>query len=228
MVNIVVSEKTRKTRIENKMPVAREGLPFILTGVVISLILASFGFFIAAILMGIISLFIIYFFRDPERKNDASTDALLAPADGKIVNIRHISNSNNPLNEPAIKVSIFMSIFNVHVNRIPADGRVSEIVYSPGKFLSANLDKASDQNENNKITLETIKGQRIVFVQIAGLIARRIVCWIKKQDSVTGGQRFGIIRFGSRLDLYMPINSRIIIHPKDKVSAGETIIGYLP
>jgi phosphatidylserine decarboxylase len=121
-----------------------------------------------------------------------------------------------------------MSIFNVHVNRIPSKGRISEIVYNNGRFFSANLDKASEYNENNRITLETDKGHTIIFIQIAGLIARRIVCWIDEMDYVKAGQRFGLIRFGSRLDIYIPSESRISIKVRDRVKAGETIIGYLP
>jgi phosphatidylserine decarboxylase len=114
------------------------------------------------------------------------------------------------------------------VNRIPAAGRVSKVTYHPGKFLAANLDKASEQNERNTVTLETHGGHRIAFVQIAGLIARRIACWINEGDEVEAGQRFGLIRFGSRLDIYLPRDSRITVKPGQKVRAGETTIGYLP
>jgi phosphatidylserine decarboxylase len=120
-----------------------------------------------------------------------------------------------------------MSIFNVHVNRIPTVGRILKIIYNPGKFFSANMDKASEQNENNRIILETSDGREIVFVQIAGLIARRIVCWIKEGAEVQAGQRFGLIRFGSRLDIYLPDDTKLLIQPKNKVKAGKTILGYL-
>jgi phosphatidylserine decarboxylase len=120
-----------------------------------------------------------------------------------------------------------MSLFSVHVNRIPIGGKILTILYNPGKFFSANLDKSSEQNENNRITLQTGDGRRIVLVQIAGLIARRIVCWIKEGDHVKKGQRFGLIRFGSRLDLYLPDDSHIIVQPFHKVKAGVTILGYL-
>ena len=120
-----------------------------------------------------------------------------------------------------------MSLFSVHVNRIPIGGKILATLYNPGKFFSANLDKASEQNENNRITLQTGDGRRIVLVQIAGLIARRIVCWIKEGDHVRTGQRFGLIRFGSRLDLYLPDDTHITVQPFHKVKAGETILGYL-
>jgi phosphatidylserine decarboxylase len=120
-----------------------------------------------------------------------------------------------------------MSIFSVHVNRIPIHGKIVDISYNKGKFFSANLDKASEQNENNRITLETHGGRKLVFVQIAGLIARRIVCWINEQDHVKTGQRCGLIRFGSRLDVYLPSDTKVDVKPKNMVKAGETIVGYL-
>lgn len=226
--------KIEETQINNGLPVAREGLPFILIGSVLTLLSLYFGFFIynnllfVSIFMGIITLFIIYFFRDPPRENPTHDEkTVLIPADGKILDIQHLKDGNNPLSEPAIKVSIFMSIFNVHVNRIPITGRILKIIYNPGKFFSANLNKASEQNENNRVTIQTDNGRKIVFVQIAGLIARRIVCWIKEWDNVKAGQRCGLIRFGSRVDIYLPHDSRIILKPRCRVKAGETILGYL-
>ena len=120
-----------------------------------------------------------------------------------------------------------MSVFNVHVNRAPASGKITSIAYHSGRFFSANLDKASEQNEKNTITMETLDGKKIVFVQIAGLIARRIVCWVKEGEDVKAGQRVGLIRFGSRLDVYLPIDSEISVRSGDIVKAGETVIGYL-
>ena len=121
-----------------------------------------------------------------------------------------------------------MSIFNVHVNRIPTSGTIKTITYQPGKFFSANLDKASKHNENNKITLQTPNSRRIVFTQIAGLIARRIACWIDEGDRVVAGQRFGLVRFGSRLEGCLPADTQVTVTLNQKVKAGETIIGYLP
>lgn len=219
--------KIQKTRIENKLPVAREGLPFIILGLIITIPLFFCGVFSIAILFGLITLFTIYFFRDPERLNHAGDNEVLSPADGTIVDIRQLEDTNNLYGGPALKISIFMSVFNVHVNRIPIKGRIAGIEYNPGRFFSANLDKASEENENNRIALDTGNGNRIVFVQIAGLIARRIACWIKEGDHVNAGQRFGLIRFGSRVDIYMPAGSRIKIRLKDRVKAGESILGYL-
>jgi len=169
----------------------------------------------------------MYFFRDPTRDNDIPEKTVLTPADGKVLDVRYLKDDNNPLGEPAVKVSIFMSLFNVHVNRVPISGKILEIIYHPGKFFSAPLDKASEQNENNLIALQTADGRKIVFVQIAGLIARRIVCWIKEGDHVRAGQRFGLIRFGSRLDVYLPNDTRITVQPRHKVKAGKTILGCL-
>lgn len=223
----MVSSGIEKTRIENRLPVAREGIPFILIGLVISILLISLGPLPLGVFFCILTLFTIYFFRDPERTNNAVPDAVLSPADGWIIGIRRLDDGDNPLGEPAIKVSIFMTVFNVHVNRIPISGRISKIAYHPGRFFSANLDKASEENEKNRITLETDKGGKVVFVQVAGLIARRIVCWIEEQDRVRAGQRFGLIRFGSRLDVYLPAGSRIVVLPQSRVKAGESVLGYM-
>lgn len=215
------------SRINNKWPFAKEGLPFILVGCTVTLFLFYLGFFQLSIIAGILSLFVVFFFRDPKRSNTATDRAVLTPADGKILEVRHIRGSNNPLGGPALKISIFMSVFNVHVNRVPIAGIIQKITYNPGRFFSANLDKASQQNENNRVTLIHSDSCRIVFVQIAGLIARRISCWIKEGSRVETGQRFGLIRFGSRLEVYLPDDSKIIAQPHQKVKAGETIIGYL-
>jgi phosphatidylserine decarboxylase len=121
-----------------------------------------------------------------------------------------------------------MSLFDVHVNRIPIGGRISGILYRPGAFFAANLDKASEKNEQNAVFLDTRDGGRIVFVQIAGLIARRIACWVREGDEVQAGQRFGLIRFGSRVDVYLPEGSHVFVEPGHNVKAGKTILGYLP
>ena len=223
-----MSSNIEKTRINNRLPVAREGLPFIFLGVIYTLLFLFLGLEVLATLVGLLCLFIVCFFRDPARQNRGSDKTVLSPADGTILGIHHLENDRNPLGEPAVKISVFMSVFNVHVNRIPIMGRISEIVYSPGKFFSAHLDKASESNEKNLIALQTEEGRKVVFVQIAGLIARRIVCWIKEGDHVEAGQRFGLIRFGSRLDVFVPKDTQITVQPRNKVKAGETILGNLP
>lgn len=221
------SSNPEDKRIYNRLPFAREALPLICIGGLLTLILLYFDILLLAVFAFVLSLFTLFFFRDPARQGQVSEKSVLTPADGKIIEIRHLKDDKNPLGGPAVKVSVFMSLFNVHVNRIPTAGKILEISHSPGKFFSANLDKASEENENNRITLETGDGRKIVFVQIAGLIARRIVCWIKEGDHVRTGQRFGLIRFGSRLDVYLPDDTRLIVQPRYKVKAGMTILGYL-
>lgn len=216
-----------ESRINNKLPLAREGLPFVLVACSFTLLFSYLGLVIITIPAGILTLFVIFFFRDPARNNEADPKTIFTPADGTILDIHHFTDNNNLLGRPAVKISIFMSVFNVHVNRIPVGGVIQEITYRSGKFFSANLDKASEQNENNKITLTTPDSRKIVIVQIAGLIARRISCWIEKGARVETGQRFGLIRFGSRLEVYLPGDSRITARLRQKVKAGETIIGYL-
>ncbi len=206
---------------------AREGIPFILmgfAGICVSLMLRNAQLVVATV---VLSLFVAAFFRDPEREADASGKAILTPADGRIIDIEHIGDQRSPLGVPTVKISIFMSVFNVHVNRVPIGGQISEIKYRPGQFFSANLSKASEKNECNRITLQTDTGHHVVFVQIAGLIARRIVCWVREGDDVRAGQRFGLIRFGSRVDLYLPDTAGIEAQPGQRVKAGKTILGYL-
>lgn len=221
--------KLDNSRIHNTWPVAKEGVPFILVSSGLAILLACIGLPYVAMLMGVLAFFVIFFFRDPERRHDIDEEgAVLTPADGTILEIRPHNGKDNPIGKPAVKVSIFMSIFNVHVNRIPIAGIIEKISYHPGKFFSANLDKASTENEKNLIILKAGDVERIAVVQIAGLIARRIACWVKKGDRVVRGQRFGLIRFGSRLEVYLPGESRIAVQVRQKVRAGVTPIGYLP
>ncbi len=217
----------KETRINNRLPFAREGFPFIFIGIGITIFFAWLGVTTLTLIACAIALFVLYFFRDPERHHSEPKNAVLTPADGRILEIKNLESQNSPLGQPAIKVSIFMSVFNVHVNRIPIQGTVKSISYHPGKFLSANLDKASEQNEHNRVTLQTLDAKEIMVIQIAGLIARRIACWIDEGDTVKTGQRFGLIRFGSRLEVFLPADSNIIIQVRQKVKAGETVIGYL-
>ena len=175
----------------------------------------------------LLTLFIMYFFRDPDRKSQVPQGAILSPADGKIIDVRAVRSDENPLQEPAIKISIFMSVFDVHVNRIPVDGTVTRISYHPGRFFAANLDKASSDNESNRVLLEARDGRKILVIQIAGLIARRIACWVEETDAVRAGQRFGLIRFGSRVEVFAPEPTRTAVKTGQRVRAGQTILGYL-
>ncbi|MBW1709342.1 MAG: phosphatidylserine decarboxylase family protein [Deltaproteobacteria bacterium] len=212
---------------ENRLPVAREGLAFILTPLLVGGGLMFAGLTWLALLSLAFGLFSTWFFRDPERTPPPDESAILSPADGTIIDISE-TEENQSLGTKALKISIFMSIFNVHVNRAPLSGTIEEIKYFPGKFFSANLDKASRENEHNFIVLRASGEARIAFVQIAGLVARRIACWISPDEKVVRGQRIGLIRFGSRLDVYLPLATKLKVKQKTKVQAGQSILGYLP
>jgi len=207
--------------------VVREGMVFILPLASITLILWSLRFTVPAGFFSLITLFVIYFFRDPERLIPPEEKAILSPADGKVIRVEPCREERF-LKGSVIKISVFMSLFSVHVNRIPLTGTIAHSSYFPGKFFSADLDKASSANEQNALLIETAEGVRILTVQIAGLIARRIVCWVGKGDRVVRGQRFGLIRFGSRLDIYLPQETRVQAQPGQKAYGGQTILGYLP
>ncbi|MDZ7699853.1 MAG: phosphatidylserine decarboxylase family protein [Deltaproteobacteria bacterium] len=215
------------SRIKNRWPIAKEGFPFVLAGCGITLLFFFLGWLIPAIFFSLITLFILYFFRDPERPHNPAEKSVLTPADGKVLEVRKVPSDDNPLGHAALKVSIFMSLFDVHVNRIPVQGTIRKIDYTPGKFFSADLDKASRYNENNRVLMETVDSQKLAVIQIAGLVARRIACWVEEGDKVSSGQRFGLIRFGSRLEVFLPADSRMVVQKGDKVKAGQTVIGYL-
>jgi len=208
-------------------PVASAGYPFIFASAFTTAVFAFLELTAPALICLAITFFICYFFRDPDRVIPSDNGAVVAPADGKVILVGPEDNSPFFKGE-CIKISIFMSIFNVHVNRIPHEGRVKTISYYPGKFFSANLDKASRLNEHNAVFLETKEGKNICVVQIAGLIARRIICKIQEGDLVAGGQRFGLICFGSRLDVYLPPDTNLNVAVGDRVKAGTSVLGVLP
>jgi len=176
----------------------------------------------------LLAIFTGSFFRNPDRYPPFREGTVVSPADGRILSVIQVDGPELSGMSESIKISIFMSIFNVHVNRAPAAGRVLEIHYKPGKFFSADLDKASEENERNLVVMEDEQGRRIAVVQIAGLIARRIVCFVGPDDTLEKGERFGIIRFGSRVELYLPLQTEIDVSVGQHVKGGETIIGYLP
>jgi phosphatidylserine decarboxylase len=214
-------------RINNKLPIAWEGVPFVLGGATLTALFFMLDLQFLTISLALLTLFTAYFFRDPDRILVAQENAVLTPADGKILAIRNLETGDNRSGDKAIKISIFMSVFNAHINRIPIAGKISRLSYHRGRFFSANLDKASLHNENNVVTLETDNQKRIILVQIAGLIARRIACWVNIGDYVHTGQRFGLIRFGSRLEIYLPPDTAISVSVGQKVKAGQTVLGYL-
>ncbi len=211
---------------QTAFPVATAGYPFILVAAFTTAILALLGFTALTLICLVATFCICGFFRDPDRVTPADKDVVVSPADGKVVAAGLVNNS--PFSSGQfMKISIFMSVFNVHVNRVPYNGQVKEIDYFPGKFFSANLDKASEQNEHNALLVEMENGQPLCVVQIAGLIARRIICYIKPGDHVIRGQRFGLICFGSRLDVYLPADIKLRSAVGDKVKAGTSILGQL-
>lgn len=209
-----------------QVPVAKEGYPFIGFAVFCTVVLALLGLPFATAISFIVATFILCFFRDPERFVPERSDALVSPADGKIIHVEKLSE--NPFTGgEVIKISVFMNVFNVHVNRTPFNGKVEKVVYKPGKFYSADSEQGGLKNEYCATVISTPQGKTLAFVQIAGLIARRIVCWLEPGDLVARGRRFGLIRFGSRVDLYLPLETDVVIKEGDKVRAGETILGYL-
>jgi len=201
--------------------IAREGWPYIV-GVALAALLTTHYFgWVVALPLYLILLFVVQFFRDPARELP-SEPGIISPADGRIVAVM-------PCRDPylecdAIKVSVFMNVFNVHSNRSPVSGVVEEIRYFPGAFVNADLDKASEANERNALVIRADNGKRLSCVQVAGLIARRILCYVNTGQSLLPGQRYGFIRFGSRVDLYLPTNSVIRVAIGDKVWAGSTIL----
>lgn len=201
--------------------IAREGWLFL--GIAIALA-ALVTFFSAAwsIPFWIIALFILQFFRDPPRVIPQNPNAVLSPADGRVV---VVEKTQDPYaGREALKISVFMNVFDVHSNRAPVDGAIENIQYFPGKFVNADLDKASIENERNALTITASNGQVVTCVQVAGLIARRILCYVKARDMLTRGQRYGFIRFGSRVDVYLPLTAVPKVIVGDKVSATETIL----
>lgn len=210
---------------QTAFPVARAGYPIIFVAAFATTILALLGLTTLTLIGLVITFCICGFFRDPDRVIPAEKGAVVSPADGKVIAVGVVKNSPF-INGECMKISIFMSVFNVHVNRVPYNGRVLEIDYYPGKFFSANLDKASQLNEHNAVSIEMENGQPLCVVQIAGLIARRIICHIKPEDQVRRGQRFGLICFGSRLDVYLPTDIKLKSAVGDKVKAGTSILGH--
>jgi phosphatidylserine decarboxylase len=203
----------------------REGYIFIASFVAITCLCATFSSTLGFICL-VATIWCTYFFRNPDRFTPINDDLVISSADGVV---HKISEAIPPQelglgDQEMIRVSVFLNIFNVHVNRIPASGKILALIYNPGKFFNASLDKASIYNERQTILMETKNGHKIVFVQIAGLIARRIVCDLEEGAEVKAGERYGIIRFGSRVDVYLPLNTAICVTEGQTAIGGETII----
>ena len=214
-----------KMRNQNQ-PVATEGYPFIALFAFVTLIFALLGWSFPTVVLLALTLFAIYFFRNPERCIPKEEGAVVAPADGKVIFVGKVLEERYFKTE-VTKVSIFMSVFNVHVNRAPCSGKVIDMFYNKGEFFNASLDKASLQNEQAGILLDTGNGGRLLCVQIAGLVARRIVTYPVVGDLLERGMRYGLIRFGSRVDVYFPPGANVIAKVGDRTVAGESILGYL-
>ena len=202
----------------------KEGYRFLAIAVVITFILLLISNFLGLISF-VLTIWVYYFFRDPERFPINDENYLLSPADGVISQIIETSGPSEMglENKKFTRVSIFMNIFDCHVNRVPASGEISKIFYKPGKYINASLDKASDENERNYVKIKNINGEELILVQIAGLIARRIVCEKKENDEIKQGDSFGMIRFGSRVDLYFE-NYQLMVNLNQKTVGGETIL----
>jgi phosphatidylserine decarboxylase len=205
--------------------IAREGWPFIAIALVVALALSYAGPAWLAAIAWLAALFCLQFFRDPARRVPSQANAVLCPADGRVVKVGPVRDPF--LDRDALLVSVFMNVFNVHSNRSPVDGEVAGLWYHAGAFVNAALDKASIENERNAMHLRTAKGADVTVVQVAGLVARRILCYARSGDRLARGQRYGFIRFGSRVDVYLPPGARPRVAVGDKVRATETVIAEL-
>jgi phosphatidylserine decarboxylase len=211
-----------------QLPVHREGLP-IIAGFLLATVLLWFLWAPLGLLGGVLSAWCIWFFRDPDRVPPDTPGAILSPADGRLLPVTVAAPPAELAmgSAPRTRISIFMNIFNVHVNRIPADGTIVDTQYRPGRFFNASFDKASEHNERLCARMRLEGGEELVFVQIAGLVARRIRSTLGKGDRVHRGERFGIIRFGSRLDVYLPDDAEVSVSEGQHMIAGETVIARL-
>jgi phosphatidylserine decarboxylase len=204
---------------------AREGWPFIVLSAAAAAAVTWFFGWAWSIPLWLISLFIVQFFRDPPRKVPQQPGAILSPADGRVITI--MSTRDPYAGREALKISVFMNVFNVHSNRAPVDGTIERTEYVAGSFFNADLDKASEHNERNALVIRTTQGALVTCVQVAGLIARRVLCYVKQGDRLARGQRFGFIRFGSRVDVYLPPDARPQVAIGERVSAASTVLAEL-
>ncbi len=206
--------------------IAREGWPFLALALSAAVVLTWLGWWVVAVVAWLLFCFILQFFRDPPRLVPAQANAVVSPADGRIVRVERVRDPY--LDRDALLISVFMNVFNVHSNRSPVDGEVKARWYHAGGFVNAALDKASLENERNALHLRTDTGRDVTCVQVAGLIARRILCYVDAGARVARGQRYGFIRFGSRVDVYLPPDARPRAVVGDKVQATSTILAELP
>jgi phosphatidylserine decarboxylase len=205
--------------------VARAGYPLLAAAAFVTLVMALLGITGLAVAGLVATLAIALFFRDPDRVVPSAPGIVVSPADGRVIRVEHVpADPFGPGNKQ--KISIFMSVFNVHVNRAPIAGRVTDVRYRPGSFVAADRDAAPEKNEQNAVRVANDESQTVCFVQVAGLIARRIICRLQPGDTVGRGQRFGMICFGSRLDVYLPPDARLRVRVGDRVQAGSSCLAH--
>ncbi len=212
---------------ENQWPIVKEGLPFLIPIALLTVVFMLMGYKILMFLGILLSLFTAFFFRNPKRKIPTLKNVILSPADGRVIHVGECEEERF-LKQRALKVSIFMSLFDVHINRAPISGEILQRSYHPGRFSIASHEKSSLLNEQNAFVMEAEDRFKLLLVQIAGFVARRIVCYPKPGDRLRRGEIFGLIRFGSRVDLYLPTEVQPIVRLGQHVKGGESIIGYRP
>ncbi len=205
---------------------AREGWGHVALAVLAAIAAGWFAGWLWSLPLWLFALFVVQFFRDPPRRIPEAPRAVICPADGRVIAVDDVRDPY--LGRNARRVSIFMNVFNVHANRIPVSGTVKHRWYYPGRFFNAAIDKASQENERNALWIHTDEGAEVVVVQVAGLIARRILCYVGEGDRVGRGQRYGFIRFGSRVDIFLPVTAEIRVALGDRVAGGKDILGFLP
>ncbi len=208
------------------IPIAREGFPFVLGAGAPAVAAGVAGWMGPALALGALASYCAWFFRNPTRTIPVGEELIVSPGDGLVIAVEREFESRF-LKDDSIRVSIFLNIFNVHINRVPCSGTVHDVSYQPGQFVPANNPEATVRNEQNALMLERVDGKKLLCVQVAGLIARRIVCWASPGEEVTKGERFGLIRFGSRMDMFLPIESQVQVKVGDRVKGGESILAEL-
>ncbi len=208
------------------VPFAKEGFPFVGAAAGSTLIAWWLGWVPVAVVGAILTLFVSWFFRNPPRVIPQGPGLVVAPGDGVVLAVEEEFEPRY-LKDRSVRISIFLNVFDVHINRIPCEGLVEDVQYRPGLFLVASKPHATVKNEQNAVMIKTVEGAKVLCVQVAGLIARRIVCWVNPKDLAVRGERYGLIRFGSRMDTYLPVGTAIRIAVGDRVTGGETILGEL-
>lgn len=208
------------------VPFAKEGIPFIAVPAGVTLLAGWLGWVVPAVGAALLTAFVAWFFRNPSRVIPKDPHLVVASGDGKVIAIEEEFEPRY-LKDRAVRVTIFLNVFNVHINRMPCDGMVEDVQYQPGAFLVASRPEATLRNEQNALMIRTTEGIKVLCVQVAGLIARRIVCWASPHDRAVRGERFGLIRFGSRMDTFLPVGTSLRVAIGDHVKGGETVIGEL-